>query len=111
MTSQEAISDLDASLAADGEDVQLQRAGGQTAATLACRAFVRGFKPAELAGGIIQGDRLVIISNSEIAAQAWPGPPKKPDSVVIAGRVTTIQGVETIRLGAVAVRHNIQVRG
>ena len=99
---------VDRALARAGEIVVLRRTG---LADLPVRAFVRGYKASELIGGIVQGDRTVIIGNTEIAAAAWPGPPVKPDYVMIAGKSSVVQSCDVRRVAGVIVCHIIQVRG
>jgi hypothetical protein len=99
-------------LARYGETVVLRRPTGQAQfIDVSCAARVDQFQPHEIAGGVVQGDRKVTLSNREIEAEAWPGPPRRGDQIVVAGRTTTVQGVETITVGGQIVRHNVQVRG
>ncbi|MGE4043583.1 MAG: hypothetical protein AB7F35_01925 [Acetobacteraceae bacterium] len=99
-------------LARHGETVVLRRPTGQGQfVDVPCAARVNQFQPHEITGGVMQGDREVILSNREIEAGAWPGPPRRGDQIVIAGRTTTVQGVETVSVGGQVVRHNLQVRG
>jgi hypothetical protein len=101
-----------AMLARYGETVVLRRPTGQAQfIDVSCAARVDQFQPHEITGGVVQGDRKVILSNREIEAEAWPGPPRRGDQVVIAGRTTTVQGVETVSVRGEIVRHNMQVRG
>ena len=101
----------------DGQPVTLRRITGtapsQTTTDVACTAIVRGFDPATLspAAGLQQGDRHVTITNHEIAAAAWPGPPRKGDRVLIGGATTTVQSVETRQHRAAIDRHILVVRG
>lgn len=95
-----------------GEPVLLRRPGGNaTFIDVTCAARVDQFQPHEITGGIVQGDRRVTLSNREIEATAWPGPPRRGDQIVIGGRTTTVQGVDTVLVGSAVIRHNIQVRG
>ena len=101
-----------AMLARYGETVVLRRPTGQgQTADVACAARVNQFQPHEITGGVLQGDRNVILSNREIEAANWPGPPLRGDQVIIGGRTTTVQGVDTVSIGHSIVRHNLQVRG
>lgn len=75
------------------------------------RAVVRGFAPDELVGGIQQGDRKVIISNRNIEARQWPGPPRRGDQVLIGDHTATVQDVDTTEIGSVIVKHEMLVRG
>lgn len=101
-----------AMLARYGETVVLRRPSGVAQfIDVSCVARVDQFQPHEITGGVVQGDRKVILSNREIEANAWPGPPRRGDQIIIAGRTTTVQGVETVSVGGQVVRHNVQVRG
>lgn len=125
---EQAVADLDATLAADGEDIKLQRITGttnQATFSVNCRAFIRGYTPNELVGGIIQGDSRVIISPTEIIRKQWPGPqvvtspaptsdkrvPRKNDKAIIAGKVRNVEAASPIYMGGELVRIEIQVRG
>lgn len=85
---------------------------GSTYNEVVVRGVPEGYKPAELLGGLQQGDRSVTIGNAEIAAQvAFVPPPKKGDLLVIDGAATAIQGVETVYRGTEILAHVIWVRG
>lgn len=96
-----------------GRNLTLRRRVGTTAAftDVSPRGYSRGFKAEELVGGIIQGDREVVISDAEIAAGNWPGPPRKGDVVVIDGTSATVQGVLTMYDGTERAAHILWVRG
>lgn len=75
-------------------------------------AVVRGFRENELIGGITQGDRSVLISNREISAAQWPGPPREKDQVIIRGKTAAVQtNADTVVVDGVTVSHRMQVRG
>ena len=95
-----------------GEAVVLRRPTGN-GIWAECPVFARvdQFQPHELVGGILQGDRKVIMSSIELAAQGWPSDPRRGDQVMIGGKTTTVQAVDTVTLGSEVQRHNIQVRG
>lgn len=106
------VASVAASIEREGEPVQLLRNlpdGGQLTASL--KAFVRGFKPEELGGGIIQGDRAMHVAPATLAAAGFPDAPRKPDQATIAGRTATVQSCETRRLRGVPCVHIVQVRG
>ena len=87
-------------LARYGETVVLRRPTGQGLFTdVSCGARVDQFQPHEIAGGVMQGDRNVVLSNREIEAANWPGPPRRGDQIVIGGHTTTVQGVDTVSIG------------
>lgn len=65
------------------------------------------------AGGIAQGDRIVVISNREISERRWPGPPRRGDIVIIEGEgnTTIVQACDTSTLENVPMRHDMTIRG
>jgi hypothetical protein len=100
------IANLDRALLESGQDVSLRRAAGTTQQTM--RAFVRGYKPAELVGMITQGDRSVVLSPTSLGVF---GVPKNGDDISIAGRRGKVQAdVEELRVANVLVRVNLRVR-
>lgn len=100
-----------AALGEAGEHVTLRRLGTPNT-DVTTWAAIRRYQPNELVNGIVQGDQNVIISNIEIAAASWPGPPRKGDFIIRQGNtVLAVEGVETVRVGTTIVRHNLQVRG
>jgi len=123
---EQAIADLDASLATDGEEIELQRLAGtqQIAVKVKCRAFVRGYQASELVGGITQQDSRVIISPTEIDRMGWPGPdvasnptsqdrrvPRKGDKAVIAGKVRNVEAAVGLYMADTLVRIEMRVLG
>lgn len=96
-----------------GRSMTLRRRVGTTSTytDVGVRGVAKGYRPAELLGGLQQGDRYVTISNKEIAASGWPGPPRKGDFVVIDGLSTAVQGVESKNLSAEVLAHVMWVRG
>lgn len=107
MTPAQAISSLDSQLAEHGETIGWQiTANGVPATATNHKAFVRGYKPDELIGGINQGDSNVIMSPTGLS-----GLPKKGDKLTIAGAIKNIQSIEFIRVADVLVRIECQMRG
>lgn len=121
-------SDLDQMLRTDGQEVILRRVVGttvQTSVDCTCMAFVRGYRPEELVGAVIQGDSEVIISATDIIAAQWPGGepvqsppvvsdprvPRAGDRVVVAGRVRAVISAAPIYVANELHRVNLQVRG
>jgi hypothetical protein len=95
-----------------GSAVTLRRLTTGAPVDVVCMARVDQFQPQEMVGGITQGDRKVILSNDEIAAKSWPGPPRKGDQLITpGGRTTTVQAAATIYVKSAPVRHDLQVRG
>lgn len=96
-----------------GRSASLRRRVGTTSSftTVSLKAFDRGFKAQELVGGIVQGDREVVIGNAEIDQADFPGPPRKGDVVVIDGISATVQGVLTMYDGVTRAAHILWVRG
>ena len=123
---EQAIADLDAALATDGEWVELQRLTGTALIPfkVTCRAFVRGYTAQELVGGISQTDSKLILSPTEITRSGWPGPnssamstnqdrrvPRKGDAVVIAGRKRAVEAAGGIYLRGELVRIEMRILG
>lgn len=67
----------------------------------------------EHSGGVAQIDRRCIISNTEIEAKGWPGPPRRGDLLYIIdeGYSTSILGCDSGNLLGEDVRHDITLRG
>jgi hypothetical protein len=66
-----------------------------------------------MAGGIAQGDRVCIISNTEIDRKGWPGPPRRGDIMVILdeGVTTSVLGCDVSDIGGTTVRYDLTLRG
>jgi hypothetical protein len=102
-----------------GDRIKLRRQTGKGLyIEVECAARVTKFTPERYAfiaaaGGIAQGDRLCVISDREIAAKRWPGPPRRGDVVIIEGEgnTTLVQGCDTSSVDNVTCRHDIQIRG
>lgn len=100
------------SIAVTGETVTLRTFTGvgasRTGADVSVRARVRMFEPAQLVGGLQQGDRELIVLAEDV-----PTPPKKGDQVIVRGTTMTIQAVDdsTRRLGDVLLAYVITARG
>jgi hypothetical protein len=84
--------------------------GGQPT-DVVVQGYRTGFDAQPLPGGQPQGLSTIIIGNAEIAAAAWPGPPRKGDRLIDGERTMTISTVETIWLGAGIDRHVMTVSG
>lgn len=120
---------LDRMLTRYGQDITLRRIVGTTnPVNVDCtvRAFVRGYKPDELVGGVIQGDSHVIIAGADIDAAQWPGGepvqsppratdprvPRKGDKVIIEGRLRNVEVAAPVYMAAGdLLRVNLTVRG
>lgn len=66
---------------------------------------------ANQAGAMRQVDREARISNAEIAAVSWPGPPRSGDRIEADGAKYTVQSCDTRYIGAEAALHILRVRG
>lgn len=120
---------LDRRLAERGQDVILRRVTGtgpgQTRRDAPCRAFVRGYRLAELTANIAQGDTMVTLSPTDIQAALWPDGeavtstpagvdprvPIRSDQVVIAGLARTVLAAAPLYVAGDLVRIDLQVRG
>lgn len=114
MTPAQAIAMLDRQIAAHGQDLELRRIVADAADDLVwpCRGFVRQYKPAELIGGIMQGDSQVVLSPSGLAGGVFAeAAVRRLDRVMTAGRQRLVEVVEPVYLANVLVRLNLQVRG
>ncbi len=100
--------DVAAALRDHGHDAVLQRPG-TSPIDVAVRVFIRGFTSQELAQGQPQGVSVAIISNDEIAATSWPGPPRKGDRLISKGRTRMVDTVETRLDGDRVVRHDMRL--
>ena len=85
----------------------------QTNTDVTVMAWSRDYDEGELVAGagVMQGDTEVKLSNKEIAAAAWPAPPKKGDMLIFDSRNTIIQGVEQRYLGTALIAYVCHVRG
>lgn len=112
MTPVQAIAQLDRQIAAHGQDVTLRRIVANAAAIdRTHRAFARGYRPDELAGGIQQNDSLVILSPTGMPAPFVAEPLRVNDKILYDGRMRNVAYVETVRVQGVPVRYNATVRG
>lgn len=124
------IADLNMSLAADGEWIEIRRLYGTQLipVSVTCRAFVRTVTAEELVAGITQESSNIIMSPSEIIAAGWPGPwtpsaqepvnpgtdrrvPRKGDKAVIKGRVRNVEVTKPIYVDDELVRIELRVLG
>ena len=98
-----------------GRALTLRRYSSAMVATdVAVKGVVRGYAADEMVGAIQQGDREVRISNAEIAAAAWPGPPRageNADRIVIDGQERIVMAVDPRYIGADPALYIMQVRG
>ena len=113
MTPARAIQKLDRKLAQVGQTITLRRmVANASPVEKGCKAFVRGYKPDELVGGIQQGDSLVILSPTGLAGSPFATDlPRKLDRILAAGRLRTIEMSDPVLLGDQVVRINLLVRG
>ncbi len=73
--------------------------------------FLRDFTSAPVVGGNPQGWSELRISNDEIAAAGWPGPPRKSDRVIADGGTRMVESCETRRKGEAVAIHVIRLSG
>ncbi|MCS0497866.1 hypothetical protein NVS89_22505 [Ancylobacter sp. MQZ15Z-1] len=119
MTPSSAITALDRQLRKHGHDALLRRqawAGTvRTSADLPVRVCLRGYRPDELTGGIVQGDSEIVISPTELGASAWPDGagelPRQGDVIISGSRSLAVIAVDPRYIGGDLVRINLQVRG
>ena len=77
------------------------------------RSQVMGFAPHELIGGVIQGDRKVILYADDLTANGLAHPLTTNDKIVVRGVETQIIASDdsTRRIDGVLVAYVLQVRG
>jgi len=110
MRAETAIAMLERALVRDGATVTLRRLTGTDPIPLDVEvtAFV---KPGQLAVEQLVGDNqfthAVTISNREIAAAQWPGPPKAGDQVLRGSDTLVVLDVFEFKIGDVSVRFDL----
>jgi hypothetical protein len=102
-------------LTQNGESIALRRLTGRGVfIEVICKARVTDYAPDEMVGGIVQGDRKMIISNREIEEAKWPGPPRAGDQVILLeqnGDTAMVRASYPNRVSGQTVRHTLQIRG
>jgi len=93
-----------------GETVVLRRLGTPNV-DVTLKASIRQYQSNELTTSIIQGDAVAHISNREIAAAAWPGPPHKDDKLIRDGKQLNVESCESRNYREDVALHILQVRG
>lgn len=85
-----------------GETMTLRRVSGPSIFVSVQVKGVTSQRPVlrdETPGAVKQFLGQVIISNREIAAAQWPGPPRRGDQIISGGRTSTIQSCDTRKIG------------
>jgi hypothetical protein len=105
--------DIEAFIDDVGGPVTLRRVTGtqQIRFDVGLNAVVVGFRADEMAGGIIQGDRMIIVGTRDISNRQWPAPPRKGDKVIQRGVEMTIESVDVVEVAGQIVRYNCISRG
>jgi hypothetical protein len=112
MSPAEAIAMLDRQIMAHGQTVSLRKKAALDASQdKPMQAFVRGYKPDELSGGINQGDSTMVFSPTQLTASGYAGAPARLDKVTIAGRLRNIEVANPVEIQGVIVRWECWVRG
>lgn len=97
-----------------GRTVTLRRLNGtaRTATDVTVVAFISGFREQGIADALPEADRTAIISNTEIAAEEWPGPPIPGDEMIVGTTTYRLVDCETHSRDDVGdVRHKLTIRG
>ncbi len=104
---------LDRQIARHGQSLALRKncAPADGSADVTVRAFVRGYRPEELAGGVQQTDSQVVISPTVMDGTAFSAGAKRLDKILIDGRLRNVEGANPVRINGVIVRHELWVRG
>jgi hypothetical protein len=106
-------------LDAAGETVAIRRYAADVAGPhrpwfeVEVSARVTGYGPDELIGGIVQGDRKLIVLADDLIARQFPLPLRKGDKAIIRGRECNIEAPDdnTRRVQGVLIAYELQVRG
>ena len=99
-----------AMLSTRGQSVTLRRPNSPSD-PVTCTAMIIQMQDAIGQGGVTQFRRQVTISNAEIAAAAWPGPPQKGDQIIVDGKTMTVQAVLVQVVGSETVMHRLETLG
>lgn len=102
---------LDGFLADYGKSATLQRRSGATVtASALLTVFMRGYTPDELVAGtgIIQGDSVVIVSQTDLTNAGWVGSIHANDFLLVDGRTTRVIAAAVRPMG---IGFDLQVRG
>lgn len=113
MTPATAIANMDRQMVAHGQAATLRLSLGTTPPTftdVAVRVVIRDYDPEQLVGTLQQGDRLVILRNTEIAAGSHRAP-RKGDRLLASSVTYTLQTVDTRKVQDATVSHWAQARG
>ncbi len=100
-----------------GETIKIRRYSGtgnaRTSTDYEVLARVMGYQPHELVGGIVQGDRKLIVLADDLEASELTLPVLKTDKAVVRGKELAIQGVDdsTRRIGGTLIAYEITARG
>jgi len=92
------------------EQVTLRRLG-PVPVDVSVLAKIDDAAPTQLAGNMGQFERRVVISDLEIAQAGWPGPVKRNDQIIAAGKTLTVVASDPIVIGAQTVMHRILTLG
>lgn len=99
-------------IAQRGEAATLRRsATGAADVDVSVRAFLAHASRQPLAGTVVQMEREARISNAEIAAAAWPGPPRAGDRLIVGSTTFHVQAVDSLKDAGVVALHVLTVRG
>lgn len=103
-----AIAALERQLSAKGPAVTMRREKGKSVLVATVRGFVRGAKPEELAPGVSQDARSVVLSPTGFAA--WQPLPMKGDLCRVGeDAFAQVVSAEIVRMNDVPVRINLIV--
>ncbi|MEX6508925.1 hypothetical protein [Jiella sp. M17.18] len=110
MSAQHEIAKLDRALATRGQPVVFRRDDFDTGRQdIPVRAFLKGFDPTELVGGVDLNTSHATLSPSDFASSGLV--PQKGDSIIAGGRTQYVDNAEIRRIGDQAVRFELTVTG
>lgn len=93
-----------------GETVTLRRVGSPNV-DVTVKASIRQYVGDTLPENALQGTAILHMTNSEIAAAAWPGPPRANDKVIRDSKVLNVESAETRNYREDAALHILRIKG
>ena len=102
-------------IAARGRTFTLRRqtvTSPETYVSVTVTGFLRSYRPDQIAGALQQGDWALEICNFEIAAAAWPGPPRPGDEILDGSAAGyAVIGAAPVYEGGDVIGHTLSLRG
>lgn len=99
----------------DGESVAIRRLTGPGIFfEVITKARIMDYSPDEMVGGIVQGDRKMIVANRDMENAQWPFPVRVGDQVILLDQnnaTAMVRAAYPSSVNGQIVRHTLQIRG